>query len=806
LLLKKQQRQRFNSELQWFERLEDNVRRLSLQFGQSPTEQARALYQVVSAGAQEASQAIDVLTISNKLAIAGITDVAVAADALTTIMNSYSGAAGTAIDISDTLFVGVKAGKTTIDELAGGIGRLTGFSAQLNVSFEEMVAAVSALTLGTLNTRESIRGLRGVLSAVIKPTQEAVDLAEDLGLQFDAAALSSKGFAKFLGEVSEATNNNSALLSVLFGNIMGLLPVMSLVGTASDDFASILDQMGEKAGRTDKAFEIMSNTFEFKVNRFMTATKIIAIDIGNVLLTALAPAAELAAENIDLLATALISLALAIASVKLGGIIAGVKALTVAVKGLFVIVLAHPFLAIFAAIAVGIVALNRKFMIFEPTWELIKNTFLLMVNSIMQAFNVLQNWLSRFFTTTSSLVLDLKIKLLETFVAISEAIPGSPFVDKFKRDLNELVEQQNELNQSTDDSIKSREKANQELAKENALLIENLKVAKDQLFTARETQEVQSGAGAPNAPSAPGTPELNEELAEQQRLQVRLLELQERGLQLTKDLRTPTEIYVDQMKELNELFNANAIDLETFNRAQKEYQEAMGESAEQTEQFGDLFDRAINGTLEAKDIFLIGIKQIIAGLFEMNKEAQSTTDSFLKLGNSLGGGGGFGSSLGGIVSSIFGSFFSPAPAPVAPPPSFSGFNQPGILAANGGVHSRGVMKFANGGVFNSPLTFPLAGGRTGMMAEAGSEAIMPLERTAGGKLGVNASGNSSEVIVNIIDQRTGGERAQVTQTTDAQGNKKFDILIKDSVNRTFGAGGFDKSMKQFGAIRGGNRR
>lgn len=57
--------------------------------------------------------------------------------------------------------------------------------------------------------------------------------------------------------------------------------------------------------------------------------------------------------------------------------------------------------------------------------------------------------------------------------------------------------------------------------------------------------------------------------------------------------------------------------------------------------------------------------------------------------------------------------------------------------AKGGVFSGGgVIPFANGGVVTRPTLFPMAGGRTGLMGEAGEEAIIPLRRGRDGRLGV----------------------------------------------------------------------
>ncbi len=68
--------------------------------------------------------------------------------------------------------------------------------------------------------------------------------------------------------------------------------------------------------------------------------------------------------------------------------------------------------------------------------------------------------------------------------------------------------------------------------------------------------------------------------------------------------------------------------------------------------------------------------------------------------------------------------------------------------ANGGVISQGMpVPFASGGVISSPTSFPLRGGRTGLMGERGPEAIMPLTRGADGRLGVAARGAGAGVNV-----------------------------------------------------------
>jgi len=73
----------------------------------------------------------------------------------------------------------------------------------------------------------------------------------------------------------------------------------------------------------------------------------------------------------------------------------------------------------------------------------------------------------------------------------------------------------------------------------------------------------------------------------------------------------------------------------------------------------------------------------------------------------------------------------------------------GAFQADGGAWSNGsqIQAYANGGVVGGPTTFPITGGKTGLMGEAGPEAIMPLKRGANGKLGVQMEGGGGDTIV-----------------------------------------------------------
>lgn len=136
-----------------------------------------------------------------------------------------------------------------------------------------------------------------------------------------------------------------------------------------------------------------------------------------------------------------------------------------------------------------------------------------------------------------------------------------------------------------------------------------------------------------------------------------------------------------------------------------------------------------------------GIESLTESLIRAGVEGQNLGDvlrSFLmdaairsaaqSLTDALGGLFSGGSSSGGIFGSLLGAVFGGSSV---------------TASAKGNVFQGGsITPFATGGVVSSPTLFPMSNG-TGLMGEAGPEAIMPLLRTGDGSLGVKSVGNKS---------------------------------------------------------------
>lgn len=268
--------------------LTTGLRALGREFG-NVGKQADGAYSLLSAGAKNAAEAMQVLRIANELAIGAVTEVDTAARGIQATLNAFGLGAERAREVSDKFFASAKAGATDVGELADSMGRIAPLAASTGVSLDQLLAAVASLTNGGQSTSEAITALTGVLSAVIKPSGEAATLARELGLEFNTAALRGRNLAGFLQDVAEKTGGSEERLAVLFGRIQGLQGVLALTGKQAGDFASSLKTVADSAGNTADAMEKMRNTPEQVWASFSAAVADLKIELGLLVNSAILP-------------------------------------------------------------------------------------------------------------------------------------------------------------------------------------------------------------------------------------------------------------------------------------------------------------------------------------------------------------------------------------------------------------------------------------------------------------------------------------------------------------------------------------
>jgi TP901 family phage tail tape measure protein len=243
----------------------------------------QALYNAISAGV-DYRNSLDFLNVSEQLSIAGRANLADSTKSLISVLNAYGASTDQASKYADIMFQTVRLGQTTLPELSEGLSKVTSLAAAAGVPFETVAAAIAELTVKGMPTATALTALRGALQGMIDPSKEAAALAKTLGLDFSASAVQSKGFETVLKDVMIATKGNTETLAQLFGNVRGLVGVLSLGTDGAAGFQRALTEMNNSAGSAAEAAAKVANEYENINTRLMNQIKVSLIEIGATIL------------------------------------------------------------------------------------------------------------------------------------------------------------------------------------------------------------------------------------------------------------------------------------------------------------------------------------------------------------------------------------------------------------------------------------------------------------------------------------------------------------------------------------------
>ena len=220
------------------------------------------------------------------------------------------------------------------------------------------------------------------------------------------------------------------------------------------------------------------------------------------------------------------------------------------------------------------------------------------------------------------------------------------------------------------------------------------------------------------------------------------------------------EQYATAMELQDKLFQKTMSDYSKTGQIISEVKDGMQSD------FEDFFDYTSDAFMDFGDLANDILKQIYESMVKMSivKPLTSSLASFATSAFS----GGSTASLGSGTSGVSGGMVA-------------------ALNAKGGAYSSPSLSSYSGKIVSQPTPFMFASGAaigssSGIMGEAGAEAILPLTRTASGDLGVQTTGGSQAVTINIKNES--GEQMEATSSEASFDMKGMVIdIVMDSVNR-----------------------
>ena len=251
-----------------FAKLKGQVADLSKTLPIARDELANGLYQVISNGVPE-NNWIDYLNKSAKASVGGIADLGETVKVTSTVIKNYGLEWGAAESIQDKIQLTAKNGVTSFEQLAQALPKVTATASTLGVSIDELLASFATLTGVSGNTDEVATQMAAIFTALVKPSSEAADMAEKMGIEFNAASIKAAGgLREFLTQLDAAIKQYAKANGVLeqevyaklFGSARSLRALTPLTGQLADKFSENVDAMANSAGTINEAYNQMSST------------------------------------------------------------------------------------------------------------------------------------------------------------------------------------------------------------------------------------------------------------------------------------------------------------------------------------------------------------------------------------------------------------------------------------------------------------------------------------------------------------------------------------------------------------------
>ena len=382
-------------------------KRMAKETGLSSKQTSEAMFFIASAGL-EGAEAIAVLEAASKASAAGLGDVSQVADLATSALNAYGSETLSAEAATDVLTAAVREGKLNSEDLASSMGQVLPVASNMGVSFNEVGAAMAAMSRTGTNAAQGATQLNSILSGLLKPTKQAEDALNLMGLSSAGLKqqIKDEGLLSVLETLKTEFDKNSDAAAQVFPNIRALRGVLDLTGASAATTKEIFNELNNAQGATKKAFEDTADSASFRLTKSLNSVKESFASVGSVLLESLLPTIEKIAGGIENLFTKFTNLNKTTQKIIIGfglfvtaigpvllavgtltsviGIMASgfatLKVALVAVKGGFakltVVMMANPFVAIATAVVAltgYIVTMGNKMAPLISKWQTFKN-------------------------------------------------------------------------------------------------------------------------------------------------------------------------------------------------------------------------------------------------------------------------------------------------------------------------------------------------------------------------------------------------------------------------------------------------
>ena len=253
----------------------------SKELGVTTNQAVPALYQAISAGVPK-ENVFDFLTVAQKAAVGGVTELETAVDGISSVINAYGTDVLSASEASDLMFTAVKLGKTTFEELSKSLYNVIPTASALGVEFGDVTAAIAAMTVQGTPTSVATTQMRQLLVELSKEGSATSDVFKEIaGLSFREFIAQGGNTQEALQLLEQYAKKSGVGINDLFSSVEAGNAALALTGKGTDVFTKDLEAMAAATGSTQAAYETMDDTVARSMEKIKAELNALMIELGD---------------------------------------------------------------------------------------------------------------------------------------------------------------------------------------------------------------------------------------------------------------------------------------------------------------------------------------------------------------------------------------------------------------------------------------------------------------------------------------------------------------------------------------------
>ena len=211
----------------------------------------------------------------------------IVADAIT----GFGMEAKESIRVADLLTQAANSGTIGINDLGESFKYIAPVAGSMGLSIEDVTTALSAMSMSGIKGSQAGTSLRGVLTRMVKPTDQVAAAMDELGIVLTNSDGTFKSLDQILSEMrgsfSGLTDEQKTYYAATLAGQEGMSGLLSLLNMSQEEYDEIAASMDNASGVAKETAEVMRDNLSADVEELMGSLESLAITLASLIVPAL---------------------------------------------------------------------------------------------------------------------------------------------------------------------------------------------------------------------------------------------------------------------------------------------------------------------------------------------------------------------------------------------------------------------------------------------------------------------------------------------------------------------------------------